>query len=66
MSRDTWSFIVGIVMVVGGVALYFAFRDTETPIIGLRQAGAVIAVLGVCDVAATLWSKNHSDKKEEK
>ena len=44
-------------MLIAGAVLFFVFRDIETPIIGLRQAGLVIAVLGVVEIVATAWSK---------
>ncbi|MBF6330291.1 DUF5708 family protein [Nocardia transvalensis] len=48
-----WSIGIGVVMVVVGVVLYFVFRDVETPIVGLRQAGVVLAVVGVLEVAGS-------------
>lgn len=53
-------FLIGVVMILGGLVLFFAFQDIETPVIGLRQVGAVIAVLGVVEVAVTGWSKVRS------
>lgn len=38
-------------MTVVGVVLYLAFADVETPVIGLRQLGVVLAVLGVIELA---------------
>lgn len=43
-------------MIVAGLTMYFAFLDVETPVVGLRQAGLVIAVLGAIELAATGWS----------
>jgi hypothetical protein len=56
MSKSVTALLVGAIMVVGGLVLYFVFHDVETPVIGLRQAGFVIAVLGVVELAATVWS----------
>jgi hypothetical protein len=53
MGKQGWAMIVGIVMIVGGLAMYVAFMDTETSVVGLRQAGLVIAVLGAIDVVVT-------------
>jgi hypothetical protein len=40
-------------MTAVGVVLYVAFAEVETPVIGLRQLGAVLAVLGVIDMAVS-------------
>lgn len=56
MSRHGWELVVGVVMIVAGLTMYFAFLDVETPVVGLRQAGLVIAVLGAIELAATGWS----------
>lgn len=56
MSKHGWALVVGAVMTIGGLAMYFAFLDVETPVIGLRQAGLVIAVQGVIEIGATGWS----------
>lgn len=56
MSKRAWSLVAGIVMIVAGAGLYFGFADVETPIIGLRQTGAVVAVLGVLELGAAAWS----------
>ncbi|MCU4298799.1 hypothetical protein D3I60_17260 [Brevibacterium permense] len=56
MSKHVWAFIVGAVMIIGGLVMFFVFLDVETPVIGLRQAGLVIAVLGVIEIVATGWS----------
>ncbi|MYM20469.1 hypothetical protein GSY69_10960 [Brevibacterium sp. 5221] len=65
MSKHIWSFIVGAVIIVGGLVMFFAFLDVETPVIGLRQAGLVIAVLGVIEIAATGWSMIGSRGSED-
>lgn len=56
MSKHGWAIFVGTVMIIGGLVLFFAFLGVETPIVGLRQTGMVIAVLGVIEIAATGWS----------
>ncbi len=53
MSKHGWQLVVGAVMIIGGLMTFFAFLDVETPVIGLRQVGMVIAVLGVIELAAT-------------
>lgn len=56
MNKHGWAFVVGVAMIIGGLVLFFAFLDVETPVVGLRQAGLVIAVLGVIEIAVTGWS----------
>ena len=56
MSKHAWALVVGVVMIVGGLVMFFAFLDVETPVIGLRQVGLVLAVLGVIEIVATAWS----------
>ncbi len=51
---------IGIGMVIVGLVLYLAFREIETPVIGLRQAGVVIAVLGVIELAVIWWDRRRS------
>lgn len=53
MRKHLWSLGVGAAMVVVGVVLYFVFADVETPVIGLRQLGVVLAVLGVIELAVS-------------
>lgn len=48
---------VGVLMVVVGVVLAVAFDDVETPVVGLRQVGVVVAVLGVAELAVALWRR---------
>lgn len=64
MGKHTASLAVGAVMIVGGLVLFFAFRDVETPIVGLRQAGVVIAALGAIEVAVTCWSLVGSRRRQ--
>ncbi|MBB1154713.1 DUF5708 family protein [Amycolatopsis dendrobii] len=47
--------LVGVLMVVVGAVLYFGFHDVETPVIGLRQVGVVVGVLGVLELIAVAW-----------
>jgi hypothetical protein len=56
MSKSGWACVVGAVMIVGGLAMFFVFRDVDTPVVGVRQAGLVIAVLGALEVGLTGWS----------
>ncbi|MFC4554931.1 DUF5708 family protein [Georgenia faecalis] len=65
MSKHGWELLVGALMVVGGVVMFVVFRDVETPVIGLRQAGLVIAVLGGAELAATAWSMTRSKRPED-
>jgi hypothetical protein len=44
---------IGVVMVAVGLVLYFVFVDVETPVVGLRQVGLVLAVVGVIEVAVS-------------
>lgn len=46
--------------------MFFAFLDVETPVVGLRQAGLVIAVLGVIEIAATGWSMIWSRQPQDR
>ncbi|KAA0927871.1 MULTISPECIES: DUF5708 family protein [Rhodococcus] len=66
MNKHDGALVVGIAMLIGGLVLFFAFRDVETPVIGLRQAGAVIAILGVIDIAATVVSKIGSTRPQDR
>lgn len=65
MSKHGWTLVVGAVMIIGGLVMYFAFLDIETPVVGLRQAGLVIAVLGVIEIAATGWSMIGSRRPQD-
>lgn len=66
MNKHDGALVVGIAMLIGGLVLFFAFSDVETPVIGLRQAGAVIAILGVIDIAATVVSKIGSTRPQDR
>lgn len=48
---------IGVGLVVLGAVLALAFADVETPVIGLRQAGVVLIVIGIIDVVAVLASR---------
>lgn len=56
MRKHLWSLGAGAVMTVAGLVLYFAFAEVETPVIGLRQLGVVLAVLGVIELAVTSFA----------
>lgn len=56
MNKKLWELLLGLAMVAAGLVLYFVFNDVETPVIGLRQAGLVIAVLGAVEIAVTAWT----------
>lgn len=66
MNKHDGALVAGIVMLTGGLVLFFAFKDVETPVIGLRQAGAVIAILGVIDIAATVVSRIGSTRPQDR
>lgn len=53
MSKQGWGFLAGAGMGIGGLVLYVAFLDAETPVIGLLQAGLIIVVVGVIELVAT-------------
>ncbi|MGJ7452793.1 hypothetical protein [Aquipuribacter sp. MA13-13] len=65
MSKQGWAFLAGAGMVIGGLVMYVAFLDVETPVIGLRQAGLVLAVLGVIEIVATGWSTMRSRRPRD-
>lgn len=53
-SRPVLAIGLGVGLVVLGAVMALAFADVETPVIGLRQAGVVLMVIGVIDVVAVL------------
>lgn len=53
MGKHVASVGIGLVMVAAGLVLFLVFHDVETPVIGLRQLGAVLAVLGVVEVGVS-------------
>lgn len=48
--------VIGVVMAVGGLVLALAFHEVETPVVGARQLGVVLAVLGIVELAVTAWA----------
>lgn len=55
MSGTRGHVATGMLMVVVGAVLYFVFHDVETPVVGLRQVGVVVGVLGVLELLAVAW-----------
>ena len=53
MRKHLVSVGVGALMTAVGLVLYFAFFDVETPVVGLRQVGLVLAVLGAVELAVS-------------
>ncbi len=53
MRKNVASLGAGTLMTVVGVVLYLYYADVETPVIGLRQLGLVLAVLGAVELAVT-------------
>ncbi|MFB9932184.1 hypothetical protein ACFORO_36295 [Amycolatopsis halotolerans] len=54
--NGTWGHVVvGVLMVIVGAVLYFAFHDVETPVVGLRQVGVVVGVIGILELIAVAW-----------
>ncbi|NPC98973.1 DUF5708 family protein [Nocardioides sp. zg-DK7169] len=66
MSRHGRDLCIGAVMTLGGLAMFFLLHDVETPVVGLRQAGLVIAVLGLVELAATGWSIGRSRRPQDR
>lgn len=60
MTKKFWPVLAGIIMLVLGVILFVSFQGTETPVIGLRQTGAVLAILGIVDLVAVGQTRNRS------
>lgn len=65
MNKHGWEMAAGAAMIIGGLVMFFAFRDVETPVVGLRQAGVVIAALGVIELVATGWSMIRSTRPQD-
>lgn len=65
MAKNGVAALVGLLMIVGGLVMFLVLRDVQTPVIGLRQAGLVIAVLGVFEVGAVWWSRFSSGTKKD-
>lgn len=53
MRKHAVSAGVGTAMLATGLVLYVLFADVETPVVGLRQAGVVLAVLGLIELAVS-------------
>lgn len=56
MRKHLWSLAAGALMVAVGLVLFFVFADVETPVVGLRQLGAVLAVLGVIELVVSAFA----------
>lgn len=66
MSKLGKSVAAGTGMLVVGAAMYVVFGfliDFEIPFLGLRQIGAVVAVLGVIELVATWWTARREKEK---
>lgn len=50
MNKHVLSVGIGLMMGIGGLILWLTAHDIETPVIGLRQIGLVLAVLGALEV----------------
>jgi hypothetical protein len=50
MRKHLVSVVVGGLMVAVGLVLYFVFFDVETSVVGLRQLGLVLAVVGGVEI----------------
>lgn len=48
---------IGIGLIVLGSVLALAFAQVETPVIGLRQVGVVLIVLGMGDIVFALMRR---------
>jgi hypothetical protein len=53
MRKHLVSVVVGLLMVYVGLVLYFVFFDVETPVVGMRQLGVVLAVVGAIEVVVS-------------
>lgn len=56
MRKHLWSLGAGALMTAVGLVLFFVFADVETPVVGLRQLGAVLAVLGVIELVVSAFA----------
>lgn len=57
MGKQKTGATVGVGMIVVGIAMHVVFGyfvEVKTPIIGLPQVGAVIAVLGLIELIMTI------------
>lgn len=48
---------IGAGLVVLGAVLALAFADVETPVIGLRQTGVVLVVIGLIELVTVLATR---------
>ena len=68
MSKHGKGIAAGMGMVVLGTVMYVVFGyvvDIETPIVGLRQVGAVIAVLGLIEILALRWGGTRKRENDQ-
>jgi drug/metabolite transporter (DMT)-like permease len=63
MGKHVWSAWIGAAMIVAGLVLFFIFREVETPVIGLRQLGLVLAVLGLIELAVSGFALSRSRRQ---
>ena len=54
MNKNIWNLLIGAIMILGGLVIYLIYLDIETPVVGLRQVGLVVAILGLAEVVVTL------------
>lgn len=57
MDKRNKGVALGVGMLVVGIAMHVLFGyfvDVETPVIGLQQVGAVVAVLGLVELVMTM------------
>ena len=66
MSRPARDLGIGAVLAVAGLVMFVVFHDVETPVIGLRQAGLVIAALGLIELAVAGWSMLRSRRLRDR
>lgn len=62
MGKPKSGITVGVGMIIVGIAMHVVFGyfiEVETPIIGLPQVGAVIAVLGLIELIMTIRGDSH-------
>ncbi|ALG10254.1 hypothetical protein [Kibdelosporangium phytohabitans] len=59
MGKHVASIGIGVFMIVAGLVLFLVFADVETPVIGLRQLGGVLTVLGVIELGVSGFALLH-------
>lgn len=62
MNRHAVSVAAGLAMVLVGVVLVAGFGDVRTAVIGLRQLGVVLVVLGVVEAAVSGYALARSGR----